>query len=354
MCASSNRRRGFTLVELLVVIAIIGTLVALLLPAVQGARASAQRMSCGNNMKQFGIACQSYNDSLGSLPSGYFYDAPHPENNAEQWGWGALLLPFVEQKALHEAIGVQRAGSMGAQIAGPNSDIVIAGIQSPLKIFMCPSDSGFQNRGHTHNDRNFNGGLGFAAAGRTTAAACVVGVSNYIGVAGHRDITSDRTLGTPDPGINNGLFYENSKVRLADITDGLSNTFLIGERDSLNCRSGAWPGVRNTNGSSNRGVIVVIGHSHPKLNQPEPTIAYNACNGCGEGFGSLHPGGAQFVLADGSVRFITNGINYAWYPDVPTGAVGCVIGNLQDAKSPKNGVYQRLMVRNDKLPVADF
>src|SRR4026207_1557814 len=108
-------RRAFTLVELLVVIAIIGILVALLLPAVQAAREAARRMQCGNNLKQIGLALHNYNDTYKVFPSGFMY---HGIPTQECWGWGALILPFVEQAPLHNQIQVSR-GTMVSQILSP-------------------------------------------------------------------------------------------------------------------------------------------------------------------------------------------------------------------------------------------
>jgi prepilin-type N-terminal cleavage/methylation domain-containing protein/prepilin-type processing-associated H-X9-DG protein len=341
----SNRTNGFTLVELLVVIAIIGTLVALLLPAVQSAREAARRMNCGSNLHNIGIACQMYHDTLQSFPSGYFYSPADPDLS-EQWGWGALLLPFLEEKNLHDLIGVTR-GPLHAQLAS-NAAVVVPAIKTPLKIFMCPSDTGFNARGEIHNNRNFNQGRGYSQAAQQLSLSTpyLVGLSNYVGAEGHRDAVSDPDLDLK-MGVNTGIFFENSKVKMSDVSDGTSNTILIGERDTLNCRSGAWVGIRRPIGSGAQGVILVLAHSRPKINSPDPPITYSATNGCGEGFSSMHPGGAQFVMCDGSIRFITNGINHNW-----VGTTGT--GTINDSKNVSNGVFQRMMTRNDKLPVADF
>jgi prepilin-type N-terminal cleavage/methylation domain-containing protein len=346
----SNRRQAFTLVELLVVIAIIGTLVALLMPAVQSARESARRMSCGNNLHNLALAVQNYHDSLLSFPTGYFAE-PNKSipgeaiPNAEGWAWGALILPFMEQKNLHDGLGVTR-GSLRDQLNPSNSSAQnVANLaKTPVPLFICPSDSGAFGRGQVPNQRAFDGGLGFASLSMTTVDACRVGVSNYMGVAGHRDVIGNAGQDL-DP--NSGVFFANSYVRMSDIVDGTSNTFMIGERESLTCFSGAWVGMRNPHGGSNKGPAAVIGQSRPKLNQPDPPINYNATNGCGEGFSSLHPNGAQFASVDGAVRFVSNGINWNW--------VGNGVNGHKNTNAAGNiGVYQRLMSRNDKLPVGDF
>ena len=138
-------------------------------------------------------------------------------------------------------------------------------------------------------------------------------------------------------------------VRLADVLDGTSNTLMVGERDTKDCRSGTWLGVRNTNGSTDRGVIVVIGHSHPKLNQDATALAWDTDRiGCGEGFSSFHPGGAMFVSADGSVRFISETINHFWFPNT------LVNGTVAHSTDLSNGTYQRLMTRDDNLVIPNF
>src|SRR5262245_6264336 len=349
-----SRNRAFTLVELLVVIAIIGVLVALLLPAVQAARETARKMSCSNNLHQLGIALHNYHDSLGSFPSGFMDQATA---NWEGWGWGALLLPYMEQQQVHENLGVNQ-GTLKEQLSditplpgGPrNKVLVLPAAKSILKPFLCPSDTGFEGRYLVTSsnpnkmkppgpvplpgpaDRRFNTqGVGSAVAGLTQPS-----VSNYMGVAGHRDVANATE--------NTGMFYGNSYIRLSDVVDGSSNTFMVGERDSLQCGSGTWLGVTNTNGSGTHGVGLVTGHSHPKINQPNEAAWSDAGRiGCSEGFSSMHPHGAQFLAADGSVKFVTNSIEHFWYPNT------LVKGSIADSRNIANMVYQRLLSRNDKL-----
>ena len=328
-----RRTSGFTLVELLVVIAIIGLLVSLLLPAVQAARESARRLSCSNNLQQFGVALQNYHDGLGSFPSGWIHSAT---GSQECWGWAALLLPYVEQQDLHTGLGVSQA-SLFQRLTSHGATVVPL-TQSPLKIFICPSDTGFNGRGQVHNDRHFNDGLGFLATKQPKPFW--PGVSNYLGVAGHRDVVGANA--------NTGVFFGDSYIRLSDIIDGTSNTLMVGERDTIFCRSGTWLGSRNSGGGATRGSITVIGHSHPKLNQPDPPITWSADRvGCGEGFSSLHPSGAQFLACDGSVHFLMNSIHHNWY----AASGNAVAGTIADSTKPANGTYQRLMTRNDRQPV---
>lgn len=337
------RQRGFTLVELLVVIAIIGTLVALLLPAVQGARESARKMSCSNNLHNLVLALQQYHDSMGSFPSGYmcrFDSAGNVIAHSEGWGWGALLLPFLEQKTLHTPLEVtsrRLEDKLASAATDPNVRVLIT---TPLKIFMCPSDTGYQGRGQVDTMRTFNAsGLGTSAGGIAPTAA---GVSNYIGVGGHRRVANATA--------NTGIFFGNSYIRMADILDGTSTTAIVGERDTLVCHSGTWVGIQNPNGTGSRGFSMLIGYAQPRLNAPPDstgnTVVYN---GCGEGFSSLHPGGAQFAFADGSVRFITTGINWFYVNTTANPGAG-----PNDHKDRRNGVYQRMLSRNDRLPIGDL
>jgi type II secretory pathway pseudopilin PulG len=326
---------------LLVVIAIIGVLVSLLLPAVQSARESARRMSCSNNMHNLAIAMHNYHDTMGRFPSAYMDSLVDLQEN---WGWGALILPYIEQQPMHTQLGVLN-GSFYTQLAkgGTAGKQVVKLSQQVIKIFMCPSDSGYNGDGQVHNNRTFNGGLGFAANGYATTADCLVGVSNYMVSEGHRD-TANKT-------VNTGFAFGDSNIKFSHLIDGSSNTFMLGERDSEQCRSGAWVGVRRPSGGGTAGVNVVMGHSHVKLNTPDgPAIAWNVDHtGCAEGFSSFHVGGAQFALCDGSVRFVNNNINFFWYAAIPTGA-----GTEADSKDNRNGVYQRLMTRYDRLPIGDF
>lgn len=339
---SRIRRSGFTLVELLVVIAIIGILVALLLPAVQAAREAARRMQCGNNLKQIGLGLHNYHDAYNIFPSGWIQQVPAVDF-AEAWAWSALALPFVEQGPLHDQLGVTKVSlERGFATGGvPYFNLT----RTPIKMFMCPSDSGYNGTGLIHNNRNFNNGLGVLAAGHATPV--LVAVSNYMGAAGHRDPnTAAPAANGPPP--NTGVFYGNSGVRLAHVIDGTSNTFAVGERDTLNCRSGTWVGVRRPTGGGTQGWSVVVGQSQPKVNEPTSVIPWDTGRtGCGGGFSSLHPGGAQFVLCDGSVRFVSETINHFWFGTTAAGTVN-------DSKDASNGVYQRLMTRDDKLPIGDY
>jgi prepilin-type N-terminal cleavage/methylation domain-containing protein len=346
-CRHSDRsRRGFTLVELLVVIAIIGTLVALLMPAVQSAREAARRTSCQNNLHNLVLAVQNYHDSVLCFPPGYIvpYDKQGAViSNYESWGWGALILPFLEQKNLHSQIGVTSV-SLADSIASKPL-VNVPAIQTPLQIFICQSDTGYEGRGQTHTERNFLNGAGFSKTNFQPNER-KVGVSSYLGVSGHRFGEADMP--------NSGVFFGNSYVRMSDVIDGTSNTFMIGERDSIVCRSGAWVGVMSPNRDSDpqvnglRGPLAVIGHSRPKLNAPDPPFNYVDVTGCSEGFSSMHPNGAQFASVDGSVRFVSSSISYRWYDNTPDGH------KKRNANNEPVGVYQALMSRNDKVSVGDF
>ncbi len=325
----NRRSRGFTLVELLVVIAIIGILIALLLPAVQAAREAARRSQCSNNMKQIGLALHNYADSFKSFPSGWIWPG---SGNHECWSWSALILPYMEQGPLHEQVGVVGNQLWEYQaLAGPAWNTIKQGLETPLSAFICPSDTEYYGAGQVHWARRFHGGVAH------TAHAYRPGVSNYLGNVGYRQKARAWR--------NNrgGIFAGNSRVSFRDITDGTSNTFAVGERDTKYCRSGSWVGVRNAAGTGSRGVYTAVGWARPIINAPNPPYRWWTDRGCGEGFSSLHPGGAQFVLCDGSVKFISETIDHDWRGNIP---------NCEpEYKCPQTGAYQRLMCRDDGLPV---
>ncbi|WP_425616153.1 DUF1559 domain-containing protein [Anatilimnocola sp. NA78] len=260
-------RRAFTLVELLVVIAIIGVLVALLLPAVQFARESARRTTCGNHLRQLVLGSHNYENTYGYLPSAY--EAP---NLNPGWSWGSAILPFVEQKNLYEA------AHMDTQAFGAGINPAPAGPLTELKVtlFRCPSDSGPSK----NPDRLEHG------------------MSNYRGVA--VALVMGAFVVDYDYG---GVMYQNSRTRLAKITDGTSNTVMIGEcmyDEATDKRAALWAGMtglRPATPSSAASMWVSdvmwsVDDASAHVNGPAP-----------QAFSSRHPGGAFFAYSDCSVRF---------------------------------------------------
>jgi prepilin-type N-terminal cleavage/methylation domain-containing protein/prepilin-type processing-associated H-X9-DG protein len=281
-------RGGFTLIELLVVISIIGVLIALLLPAVQAAREAARRASCVNNLKQMGLALQNYHDSLGTFPMSYAARSPFVDGATDTdpgWGWASMILPQLEQGPLYSAI------NFVLPVWDQASPTVIRSIQS---VYLCPSDP---VPGGSFRVTDALGNT-LAMMGPTSYAACV-----------GNDLT-DSTTGLNNDGIGNGVMYRNSGIRVSGITDGASQTILVAER-AWSINSGPWAGVVN------RGVIR-RGPANPcpmtgALYYLAATLVQAHCNvlntdtdpdGGIDDFSSRHPGGANFVFADGSVHFL--------------------------------------------------
>jgi prepilin-type N-terminal cleavage/methylation domain-containing protein/prepilin-type processing-associated H-X9-DG protein len=340
----SNHRRGFTLVELLVVIAIIGVLVALLLPAVQAAREAARRSQCTNNLKQIALSMHNYHDTYQVFPSGYlagFGANAWVSGNQSSWGWGAFLLPFIEQSALHDQLTPGRFRLSDAITAGSPVDRVTL-LQTPLAAFRCPSDTGpaVNNR---HRLRN-------ASDGDVDAA-----LSNYIGNNGSNRWHGGGRLISPGPGGSsqwnpgvpatiegvsapNGIFWRESNVRFSQITDGTSNTALVGERAwNLNAQTGTVfcnAGLIYGTVSQNEQLTI-------RMNLGTGTVPINSGvgNDCIFGYSSRHPGGIQMALCDGSVRFISETIDHRPGPD-----------GLRAVQS----TFERLLARDDGQPLGDF
>lgn len=281
----SRKQRGFTLVELLVVIAIIGILIALLLPAVQAAREAARRSQCTNNLKQIGLALHNYHDALRTFPSGVVNFPAKAMADTRGWGWGALILPYLEQSALHDQLQVTRIPFGGGVYPAPATPLT----QTPLSAYRCPSD-----RGPDINARRGNHGT-----------------SNYSGVFGNGTPAGRDPDGTSygnefssshEWRAGNGMFFPDSAVRIRDLGDGTTNVVAVGER-----AYGVAGGLRAP--SAYGGAIWAGKYEHGVHASTLRGIRNNddlCLFGANEfAYSSQHPGGLNFVLGDASVRFIS-------------------------------------------------
>ncbi len=273
------RRSAFTLIELLVVIAIIAILVALLVPAVQKVREAAARTQCTNNLKQLGLALHGYHDANNRLPNGYRMNVDAMGNETGPgWGWGAEILDNLEQGSVRSQINLA-VDLRNAVHAGPRTQ--------RLTVFLCPSDDNLGT---------------FTPPTATTKLAhgC------YVAVFGSNEIETD-------PGAGNGLFYRNSTTRFAHVTDGVSNTLMVGERHS-NRFTATWTGVLA--GVDEAQALVLGTCDHPP-NHP---------NGHAEDFASRHSHGVNFLYADGTVRMMSANVNQPVYQALATRAGNEAVG----------------------------
>ena len=298
---------GFTLVELLVVIAIIGVLIGLLLPAVQTAREAARRSSCQNNLKQIGLGILNHESSKKAYPAGYTYYG----NNEPCWGWGTFILPFMEQVDLYDRLQPDKrklSAICGASAAQQDRDA----LQTKIGQFRCPSDRSPDLREKSRFADSTSSGSLFSGGSFPLATA------NYIGVAGANLFSG--TYNAPMKNFDTGgIFFgvddESASppgrgplgVRITEISDGTSETIMVGERE-LKGLGAVWTGVGNAaEDFGPGGTCATLGRSGFKQNWDVYDL-YGSDNR-GKGFSSQHPNGVQYLFADGSVAFITDGIS---------------------------------------------
>ncbi|MEO2018122.1 MAG: DUF1559 domain-containing protein [Fuerstiella sp.] len=342
---SARIKRGFTLIELLVVIAIIAILIALLLPAVQQAREAARRTQCKNNLKQLGLAMHNYHDIYQMFPTG---SVPEPSTangnfrgNEEHWGWMVFLLPQIDQAPLFNQLDVNNVTLANVGRAIGNNTAALNTAFPPITPFQCPSDTTGPRLKAGMRRNHFNGN-GFPGGGTFRPPT-----SNYLGVCGYKDINRPSNYRT---NTNDGVLYNRSRTKIRDITDGTTNTFAVGERDQR-CGAGSWIGNRNPGGGGTHGADYLFGRISVLLNDPVNTGSRR----CTDGFSSKHTGGGQFLMCDGSVRFVSENIDFRNITDnVGWRNHGQTNARISPARYAQMGVYQLLGIRDDGRVIGEF
>jgi prepilin-type N-terminal cleavage/methylation domain-containing protein/prepilin-type processing-associated H-X9-DG protein len=347
------RRRGFTLIELLVVIAIIGVLIALLLPAVQAAREAARRAQCTNNLKQIGLAVLNYEGSFGSLPMGTYYQSVFAPGGCTANGvvghtWANYIYPYLEQSSV--------ANSINYSLTYRSPSNVFTAFNTNVATLLCPSDT---------KATKFDLASGFI----TTVQ------NSYAGVAGVSELTVF-LFNTRNPERcrsldSEGVFGRTVSFRISEITDGTSNTLMAGEVSRFRNEPGgsnfnfanvggrfagppwtgapAWGDSRPTalayvtprlNANALAGPTNFDGAGRPLCLLSTSPLMSDVPNWSNDGnggvpckelgqwrFRSQHPGGANFVTCDGSVKFLKQTINLPTYRALGTRDQGEVISS---------------------------
>lgn len=318
---------GFTLVELLVVIAIIGVLVGLLLPAVQAAREAARRGACMNNLKQVGLALQSYNSAKGSLPPGGFTDAPQVGGSGGGWGsaWTVFVTPYIEMQSLFDQFVF--TGGSGWGTGASNNCRVASNV--PMKVYLCPSSpvGAIAPAPHSGTNISRNHYVGVAGA--------IAGL-----IPGHtetRFFTNGGAAGCCSGGIagGNGLLHPGGFVKFQQVTDGLSTTIAVGEQNGfLQTQNGTrvswgtgllhgWMIGWHSAGSPNGGNAGDARHFQMttiryQINQttgwpdlPGNCGATGVCENVGSNvpLNSAHGGGVNIMMGDASTRFLNETVS---------------------------------------------
>lgn len=316
LSVSPSRRSGFTLVELLVVIAIIGVLIALLLPAVQQAREAARRIECNNKIKQLGLALHNYHDTYLKFPAGAQMTdgktqsctatTPAPTRGVP---WTVAILPFLELTNLYDQVNMSAefvCSNAESPTTGANKDVW----KTSVLAYQCPS---FPGESVDKNHSNYYGVMGGGPTGEGNCQSSDAGRRFYI----------------------NGILYQNSRTNFASITDGSSNTFLVGETRYQLLDGGRsdthWLGWASTNRGGGSAVTGTLSAAQIQINacdgnchgdRYDTTFGSGTIpNSLGQGihqrtFGSFHPGGCIFLLGDASAHFVSETIDLTTYQNL--------------------------------------
>ena len=328
------KRPGFTLIELLVVIAIIGVLVGMLLPAVQQARESARRMQCGSNLRQLMLAMHSHESARRQFPAGYLSDTSRADRDVDTFdaapgtGWGLLLAPYLEEQAIADNFAGVSDPSQG--MLHPANRILVA---QQLQFFLCPSSAGEQEPFVVKD-----------ISGNPLAPGIELGRSHYVANAGHEEPWGIFPASSSWDAIANGPFYRNSATRNKSVTDGMSTTVFLGEHTS-SLSEKSWAGIvpggashptqkfaTRVGTAADYAATLVLVHSGPaaaetvlygyEVIHPPNSPASHVCQ-----MYSDHPGGANVVNGDGSVRFVSEFVNQDVWRYVSSMAAGEVISS---------------------------
>ncbi|MBT3210501.1 MAG: DUF1559 domain-containing protein [Planctomycetaceae bacterium] len=328
----SMKRSGFTLIELLVVIAIVGVLVGLLLPSVQQARESARRMQCGSNLRQLMLAMHSHESARRQFPAGYLSDTTRNDRDVSTFdaapgtGWGLQLAPYLEASAIANNYANVSDASLG-MLHATNRSL----ISQQFQFFLCPSSAG-ERGSFTVKDID----------GIPLAGGIQLGRSHYVANAGHEEPWGMNPPPSSWTTISNGPLYRNSATRNKNVTDGMSTTVFLGEHTS-SLSEKSWAGIVPGGAShptqqfadrigtaADYAATLVLVHSGPaaaetavygfEVIHPPNSPASHVCQMYAD-----HPGGANVVNGDGSVRFVSEFINQDVWRDVSSVAGGEVV-----------------------------
>ncbi|MFO0950110.1 MAG: DUF1559 domain-containing protein [Isosphaeraceae bacterium] len=328
------RRSGFTLIEVLVVIAVVGILLALLLPAVQSAREAARRIQCTNNLKQIALACQNYVDTHGAFPIGVPMTYESDPNMNGLWNGHSVfvaVLPYLEQQSLANTTNFNNSmyhpvnytiHGVGLDVLHCPSDPSVATLESEFVLMHDPLTVRFRYTSYAANTGTWN-------------------VEPFMHAPDERNADRNERV--------NGMFIPFRSVAIAEVTDGLSNTFLLAERAHGKLTGSVYREAHwwaDCTASDTRFWTMFPINPFNKMTDYNEYGYFPAYTSAASSF---HPGGANFAFADGSVRYVQETIN-SWAADhatgYPVGVSQDAEGRFEAAPGVQFGTYQRHSTRS--------